>query len=128
MSRLVKIKDILTYLADNEIEFEFVGNENKNINGYSTLFNYKGETMTFVSTLNNFKDYEKLFEGKDIELIFTGFNESDSNKFNNQIKVEYPKRIFFSILERFYNSKKSNTLFSNKEDYQLHSFVSDNAR
>lgn len=128
MQKAVKIKDILTYLTENSIDFEFIGNEKKIIKGYSTLFNYKNETMTFVSTLNKFTDYENSFNNIKIELIFTGFDEQSSKCFDNQIKVEYPKRTFFSILEKFYNSRESTKIFAEKKDYEKFSFVSENAQ
>lgn len=101
----MKINNILRYLEKEKINFEFIGNERDSVSTYSTLFNYKEGTFTFLSTLNTFDSYVELFTEKKIKLIIMGPNEKNYSCFENVIKVEYPKKTFFGILDALFVSQ-----------------------
>ncbi len=122
------LSDILHYLEEEQYDYEFYGNKNEQVSGYSTLFNYKKHTMTFVSTLNKFEDYQQLFINQQIQLILCGYEETDINCSSNMIKTEYPKKMFFDLLNRFYGDPAiSNNLIEANRDNK-HSFISDKAQ
>src|SRR5699024_8447724 len=98
---------------------------------FSTLFNYKPQTMTFISTLYDFKDYEENFEEKKIKLIITDPNEKTYDCFVNVIQIEKPTNSFFTILENFYshdNNGENSPICTNEEHYKKHSFISEHAK
>src|SRR5699024_6766031 len=101
------------------------------IMGFSTLFNYKPQTMTFISTLYDFKDYKDNFEGKKIQLIITDPSEEIYNCFTNVIHIEKPTNAFFTILENFYSNDSNDkglSISTNIERYKKHSFISEHAK
>ncbi|MCJ7840668.1 hypothetical protein MUB24_07045 [Lederbergia sp. NSJ-179] len=125
-----KIKDILNFLKGKNFDFSFQGNENDSINGFSTLFNYKVETITFISTLYSFKDYKHLFKTKKIRLILTDPSEKVFGCFENIIHVKKPTNAFFSILEHFFGERSnySEQLITNDSSlYPRQSFISKKA-
>src|SRR5699024_6356196 len=101
MEREVYIHEILDFLEDNEIDFNFVGKKDEKIEGFSTLFNYKKSKMTFISMLYKFKDYSKEFNEKTIKLILTDPSEEIYSCFENTIQIKKPTNAFFSIIEHF---------------------------
>lgn len=128
MNSELKLSEILNYLKKNNFEYEFIGDAEGTVVGYSTLFNYKDSTMTFVSTLNQFKDYVELFYNKKIQLIILGPNEKYYDNFINVIKVAEPKNVFFSLLEYFYGeSSEPDCFFEIDGEYNNYSFVSSKA-
>ena len=129
MTKKILIKDILNYLKDNEIEHSFYGDESEVIEGFSTLFNYKNGTMTFISTLYDFRDYKEKFKNKKIKLMITDPSEKIYKCFNNTIQIKRPTNVFFSILDRFFDNKMNddNPITCNQNEYSKQSFISDKA-
>ena len=127
MSEVV-IDDIIGFLDQQGYNFNFTGNKADKVNDFSTLFNYKEGSLTFVSSLNDFGDYIRMFEDKKIQLIITGFKEKNYDCFENTIQVEKPKSVFFSILEHFFNEDSNDdSITNNPEAYKRRSFISDKA-
>jgi len=107
----IYINNILTFLDENNYDYQFIGNAKEKIVGYSTLFNYEKETMTFVSTLNDFKDYQHFFQNEKINLILCGYKENNIHCAKNIIRTEFPKKMFFDLLDAFFgNPSESNNL------------------
>src|SRR5699024_7952240 len=106
------------------------GNEDDEIKGFSTLFNYRENSMTFVSKLNNFSDYVSLFKNKNIKLIITDPTEDIFDCFENVIQIEKPTKAFFKILEKFFSEGSSgneNTLTNKVNNVKSRSYISENA-
>lgn len=128
MEMQLSIKDILTFLEKKEFDFSFNGNENDEIQGFSTLFNYKKNTMTFVSSLNKFSDYTDLFKNKKIQLIITDPSEDIFECFANVIQINNPKSIFFSLLDEFFDDRsKRESVTDNINIINKRSFISEKA-
>lgn len=124
----ISINDILKFLESKNYIFSFHGDKDDVIKGYSTLFNYKEKTITFVSSLNKFSDYTDMFKEKRIQLIITDPSENINDCFINTIQVEKPKQAFFSILDQFYDSdSKDSTINEEPSTIDKHSIVSSNA-
>lgn len=124
----ISINDILKFLESKNYIFSFYGDKDDVIKGFSTLFNYKEKTITFVSSLNKFSDYTDMFKEKRIQLIITDPSENINDCFINTIQVEKPKQAFFSILDQFYDSdSKDSTINEKPSTIDKHSVVSSNA-
>src|SRR5699024_9416072 len=127
MKSEITIEDIITFLEGQQYNFSFVGEKEDKIEGYSTLFNYKNETLTFVSSLNNFSDYELDFIKRKIKLNIIFPREKIFPCFSNVIQIENPKSIFFLLLDHFfgkYHDESDDILIGNKETYNEKSYVS----
>jgi len=83
MSKKIKIKDILQFMEVKKIKYTFKGDENIIVEGFSSLFNYKEKSMTFISTLYKFEDYKKEFKDKTIRLILMDPSEKEYKNFEN---------------------------------------------
>lgn len=131
MDKEVKIKDILSFLKRENIAHVFEGDENQTVTGFSSLFNYKEASMTFISTLYSFIDYKEQFKNKKIRLIIMDPSEDNYDNFENIIIISKPTNAFFTILEEFFSreelSKKS-PVSKNENEYKQFSYVSDNAK
>lgn len=129
MSKEISIGEIIELLRGKNYNFIFHGDKNDIINGFSTLFNYKQNTMTFVSSLNKFNDYKELFKSKKIKLMIADTSESVSDCFVNTIQIEKPKQAFFTILDYLFDDNAEEyTITSQEKYYRKHSFVSNNAK
>lgn len=131
MNSEIRINEILNYLSANNFEYTFKGNKNNIIKGFSTLFNYKFETMSFISTLYSFKDYNHLFDSKKIRLMITDPSEEIFDCFENVIQIKKPTNAFFSILDYFYSNETSDKQLPLSNDityYRNNSFISDKAK
>lgn len=122
----IYIENILTFLDENKYDYEFVGNDKEKIVGYSTLFNYKKETMTFVSTLNDFKDYQHFFQNEQINLILCGYKENNIHCAENIIKTEFPKKVFFDLLDVFFDNPSESNHLQKYPSVNKSTFISEN--
>lgn len=130
MCKKFYIDEIVDYLKSEGYKFTFSGDKAEQIRGFSTLFNYKENTVTFVSSLNNFRDYVHLFEDKKIKLIITDPTEEIYDCFSNVIQINNPKKVFFSILDQFFNNEleqDNNLVTSNRQLFNKKSYVSNDA-
>ncbi len=129
MTKKIFIKDIIEFLNSKGYKFKFIGEKEDEIIGFSTLFNYKDNTLTFISSLNNFGNHIHLFKNKKIKLIITDPSEYIYDCFSNVIQINNPKKVFFSILDQFFDtySETNDIITSNKEVYSKQSFISNDA-
>ncbi|MBR5316989.1 MAG: hypothetical protein IKU39_03745 [Lachnospiraceae bacterium] len=102
---MVTSREICQYLIDNNIEYEYIGNKLISWEGFSSLSNRKVRTITWAkntSYLKNIPDREK-----ELLLIVTSNTAlTDDIKNGNYILCEDPKRVFFSILSKFWGIKQ----------------------
>lgn len=100
---MITISTILKYLDEEKIEYEFYGNMEDSIIGFSSITNYKSDTISWI------KNNEKFLEIRDrielIKLVVINKDNELSEKFENVIRVDDTKNTFFSILENFYKEK-----------------------
>lgn len=128
MSVKISIENILSFLEERNYKYTFHGQKSDVINGFSTLFNYKKDTITFVSSLNKFSDVADQFNDKDIRLVITDPSESVHDCFINTMQIEKPKQAFFAILDHFfYKKSEENTISSKREVFIKQSYVSEKA-
>lgn len=98
---MIKIKDILTFLQNKNIEFVFRGNSDDEINGFSSLYNYKEGTITWCKDI---AFLTKAYEEIPYKLLVINSSNKDYGICDNCIDTPTPKKAFFSILEAFFKS------------------------
>lgn len=92
---MIKSKDIINYMEDNGIPYITNLTGEEIIEGYSALNNYKIGTLTWVKKQENIN-----YLPENVALVIT---EKDIDiKDTCYIKVENSKKLFFSIIERFF--------------------------
>ncbi|MEG0391999.1 MAG: DapH/DapD/GlmU-related protein [Anaerovoracaceae bacterium] len=93
----MKIKEILEFLTKEGVDYDFRGDENVEIKGFSSLKKYKPQTITWIRS-------DEYFSGeipaKEMALVVGG--EDLTVPFPNLIQTQDPKRIFFRILDQFF--------------------------
>src|SRR5699024_11132671 len=106
--------------------YTFKGNEEDIVKGFSSLFNYKSNTLTFISSMYDYKDFYSKNKDKIVQLIITSSNNIDDYvNANNIIQVDNSKIVFFDILDKFYNEDEEvNSIITSN---QTESFISDKA-
>src|SRR5699024_5071390 len=107
----INISRILNYLDSLEVTYYFSGDKNNIVTGYSSLFEYKANSLTFVSSLNDFKDYAYDFKNTNVQLAIISNQEQHYECFQNVLKVEKPKYIFFKILSGLFEDELENEYF-----------------
>ncbi|SEG16914.1 UDP-3-O-[3-hydroxymyristoyl] glucosamine N-acyltransferase [Butyrivibrio sp. Su6] len=97
----MKIKDILEFLDNYGMKYNFVGNINDNIIGFSSLSNYKLGSITWIKKEDG---YDSIGRPKDISLAIV--QDGINVDFNNIIYTESSKEVFFSIIRHFWGKEK----------------------
>lgn len=127
----MKIIDILRYLDEKRIGYELIKETEENINGYSSLFNYKDETMTFIVPERRFEDYAHIFKERDIRFIITGKQEKLYECFSSAIQVEDPRAVFFDIIDNLFENSTNQEITGITNDpkiYHKNSYISSKAK
>lgn len=98
---MIKIREILRFLDENREGFSFKGSEEDEIIGFSSLPCYCKDTVTWCKKAESIS---QLGKSDDLyRLIIGPYGINDSGKCLNIIAVENPKKVFFMILENFFN-------------------------
>lgn len=129
-NRSINNGTIVDYLKKSGFELYFEGNKEAVINGFSSLFNYKEGTITFLVPERKFTYYESNFVGRNIQLIVIGKEENSNKCFNSVIRVEDPRKAFFAVLEKFFDQSDDESvtgITANPDVYRRNSYVSDKA-
>ena len=97
----MKISDLLDFLKQEEIPFDFKGNPEETVERFSSLSRYQPGTFTWIKAAKNIP------EGFDLSQIALAIVSEDvEGNFRNVIHTPQPKRAFFSALERFYAAEE----------------------
>lgn len=101
MIKTVIIKDILNFLDERNSAYEFWGNKDDKIIGFSSITNYKQNTISWVKNEEKLIEINNVLNDK-IQLLIIPNIDIENINLKNYIKVNNPKKIFFDILENFY--------------------------
>lgn len=96
----MKIKEIIDYLKEINIEVEFSGCVDDEIFGFSSLTNYSKGTVTWC------KDAQYIHCGEQQYSLIVGNGIAGKDCIQNIIETKEPKRVFFLIVEKFFGSKE----------------------
>lgn len=94
---MVQISDILKYLSEIGIEYQFIGDEGQFVSYFSSLENYRPDTFTWINEASNLP---KEIEPSEIKLAFVGPELFLCAQ--NLIKTRQSKFAFFACTEHFY--------------------------
>lgn len=126
----VNVKEISNYLCNLGISNCVEGDMDIKITGFSSLFNYKSGTMTFVVPERSVKDYISKDKKECIALIIMGSLEVKHDKFKSVIRVSDPRKAFFKVVEHFFDKTSDESItgiYSDFRKYYKQSYISDKA-
>ena len=90
----MRVEDILDVLQRENIEYIFYGDDELEIEGFSSLSNYKENTITWIKKKEN-------YNGIKISCCIVG--DKIDGPISCQIVVENSKKVFFSIIEDLFD-------------------------
>lgn len=94
----MKVKKIIEVLQRGKITYEFYGDESLDINGFSSLVNYKQGSLTWIKKKEN-------YNGTTVSCCIT--SEKIDGPIESQIVVGNSKKVFFNILEELFAVRES---------------------
>lgn len=127
---MISAEMIYEHLKKAGIDCSFEGNSKTIIKGFSSLFNYKSGTITFISSEYEFSSYMSNFKDNNISLIITNKKESYYSCFEGMIRVDSPRQAFFMIIEGFFDKSENEGITgitSNSQIYNTQSYISNKA-
>ena len=89
---MITVKEILDFLDSMGVVYDFFGNEQTQIEGFSTLKNYKANTVTWAK---NEKAYNFSFEDKLLVIAQDGLQVAAQNV----VSTKQSKQAFFALVE-----------------------------
>ncbi len=129
-NKSITINEITKFLKNIDEEFQFVGDVEEIIKGYSSIYEYKENTITWLKNNNNYKKAKEKIDCF-IKLIVIPMDMEHTTEFENYIKTDNPHRVFFSIIEEFFADKKvysmgKNNVISDSSLIHLNVFIGNN--
>lgn len=103
MIKNVPLNDILQYLDKNHETFDFEGDSKTVVEGFSSLKNYKKQSIVWIKTVKNIPD--NFNEPINVAVIQSGENIPDSIEIKNRIICPESKKIYFAILDELFVEK-----------------------
>ena len=99
--KIVNIKEILDFLEKRNYIYEFSGNKEDKIIGFSSITNYSENTISWIKNEEKFIEVSDLLNNR-IQLLVVPNIDIENINLKNYIKVNNPKKVFFDILENLY--------------------------
>ena len=96
---MVIIRELLKFLEEEKITFEFKGDINDVVDGFSSLSRYRAGTLTWCKELKNLPD--DLSEKYRL-IVMPSYYDNISD---NYIITDCGKRVFFSLIEAFFSNE-----------------------
>lgn len=97
----VRIKEIIEWAENNNYDFQYFGNENISVEGFSSLKNYKDNTFSWINLKNPVDD--SVVKRITCCVIQKGVVQHPENYFVS----EKSKELFFAILKQFFAGKSN---------------------
>lgn len=101
----MQVKDILDFLKSQNFDYEFEGNSDVDISGFSSIYHYKKSTISWARNVNVFDKANKkslidvtcLISSKEVPFI---------QQAESQIRVSDPKDVFFTIVDHYWGEDR----------------------
>lgn len=95
------IKDIIKFLRNIGIDYEYEGNSDTEVTGFSSIYNYKPSTISWARNSNVFEkvDEERL---NTIACLVSSKTVPFIQHASSQFRVDDPKDVFFKIVDHFW--------------------------
>lgn len=103
MVKKVSLFKILQFLNDSHENYEFEGNQDAEVEGFSSLKNYKEGSITWIKSAGNIP--AGFDESIDVAVIQSGESIPDSICVKNRIITLESKKIYFAILDELFVEK-----------------------
>lgn len=127
----MRTQDIIQYLDNNGIEYSLLKYNDDEITGFSSLFNYKKGTLTFIAPERKFEDYKENFDLESIQFMILCQGSKTTECFRTAIEVKDSRAVFFDILDNLLAVEANENvtgISTNPAVYQKHSFISETAQ
>jgi len=105
MDKKIRIAEILAFLDKIEEKYSFTGNKSDVIQAYSSFYEYKPGTITWLRS-NEIYDTVKDRMVEPIKMMIAPQEFSGDNACLNCIRTEDPHRAFFYILKQFFSEEE----------------------
>lgn len=105
------IRDLLAHLDNCGFEYEFSGDENQEVLGFSDPKDYKLGTAIWIGKYDDI-DFTKVNQISDITLVFSFVATERMDEFKNVIYSNNPKKLFMKLVYDFYNEKEKAEILS----------------
>lgn len=112
MIKKLKISKIVEFINRLDEVYTFIGDEEDEIYGFSSIFEYKTNTITWVRSNNVFDTLKDKMQ-EPIALLVAPLVFKNERECLNCILTEDPHRVFFSILKEFYSVREKPSIGTN---------------
>lgn len=109
MNKEIAISDIIYQLFQKGYKVDSIGDMTSTINGFSSLFNYKKGTITWVRN-EDFLKAANYAEKENFTCIITPDYFKIIPNATCQLKTDNPKAVFFFILDFYWKEKEAQTI------------------
>ena len=126
----MKTNEIVKALKEAGVSCEIERLNDSEILGFSSLFHYKKDTMTFIVPERSFADVQEQFTNCEIAMIILGKKEPLDDRFKNIIRAADPRKAFFTAIESCFDdgsNEEITGISSNPEVYRQNSYISPSA-
>lgn len=103
---MIKIKNILMYLDENHVDYNYYGNNELIIDNYCPLNLLHNNCMTWIRDASKYN--LSLLDNYNNLLVICNKTELNVSSKINYILTDNPHSVFFSILAKFYGEKQEN--------------------
>lgn len=97
----MKLKMILNWLEKNNYDYTFNGNDQTEIDSFSSLLNYKENSLTWIKKEDVYNSL-----GRPDDIACAVVQKGVAVDFKNAIITENSKEVFFMVLHEFWGEKK----------------------
>lgn len=106
MIKKMKINDILQYLDKAQEDYEFDGDSEAIVEGFSSLKHYKEQSIVWIKSIKNIP--EDFDETINVAVIQSGEIIPGSIEIKNKIICRESKKLYFAILDNLFVGKTEN--------------------
>lgn len=102
----MQVKQIISYLREKKINYNFIGREDNIVNGFASLEECKNNSIIWIRNIDQFD--LSFFEIYTELVIICNFNKNERGKITKEnhswIYCDNPRGVFFDILTEFYSN------------------------
>lgn len=96
----MKLEKIIQYLNQIKVSFDLIGDADREITGYSSLYHYKANTFAWARDLVTFQGRPE--NTQSIELLITSYDNPGLDGCQVKIMTADPRGVFFALIDHFW--------------------------
>jgi len=104
MKNVIQVKKILEFLQEKEILYEYMGDLDLQLEGFSSVTEYQPKTITWIKSAEKFVTLSDV-NWKRIDFVIADKETAKLGEFCNILVCDSPKYTFYQILEYFFKPK-----------------------